>query len=169
MIKKIIRYIFLEKIGIKIISLIIAILLWALIQYNQFSSMMIEVPILYTNMSTSFVLKEKPQKKLEVIILSIKQQEKSTVSSKWNVFVDLHDASIERENYRTFIDKKLLPPNIKIVRYPKYVKVNLDMKVRKEIPLKLETNGTPMFGYFVKKHSNASRKNFNRRRKNKIR
>ncbi|MBN2654360.1 MAG: YbbR-like domain-containing protein [Nitrospirae bacterium] len=145
------RAIFTDHIGLKIVSIFIAISLWFFVTYRGQSEMIVEAPIEFKNVPKEVeILKQN----LKDVRLNIRAQEnvlKDIRPMDIRVIIDLSNA-VKGENTLYFNKNSVAAPRgVEVLRIdPTSVKVTLDESIRKIVPVKPYITGVPEPGFKVK-------------------
>lgn len=139
-----------SNLGIKILSVILAISMWIFVTYRGQSEMAVDVPIGFKNVPKGLELLRESAK---TVALNLRGQERLLKSLKpmdINVFVDLSNA--KRGEITYYLDKNavIVPGTVDILRVdPTSVRVVLDESMVKTLPVKASIIGAPEKGFRI--------------------
>ncbi len=139
-----------SNLGIKILSVVLAISMWVFVTYRGQSEMAVDVPIGFKNVPKGLELLRESAK---TVALNLRGQERLLKNLKpmdINVFVDLSNAKRGESTY--YLDKNavMVPGTVDILRVePTYVRVVLDESMKKTLPVKASIIGAPEKGFRI--------------------
>jgi len=139
-----------SNLGIKILSLVLAISMWIFVTYRGQSEMAIDVPIGFKNVPKGLELLRESAK---TVTLNLRGQEsllKSLRPMDINVVIDLSNAKRGEATY--YLDKNavIVPGTVDILRVePTTVRVVLDESMVKTFPVKASIIGSPEKGFRI--------------------
>ncbi|RJO66081.1 MAG: hypothetical protein C4523_13435 [Myxococcales bacterium] len=146
----IIRRIFFENLGLKLFSLLIALLLWLFVLGAEDVTATVEVPLFF---------KMPPDK---VLVTDVPNKANVSVSGPWaaikswnadNLEVEINLINADLGPSVVYLEEKRfqLPPSLKLTRVnPSEVAISLAKKASKQAPVVPVQTGTPALGYVVK-------------------
>lgn len=141
----------LGNIGLKILSLGLAISLWFFVTYRGQSEMIIDAPIEFKNVPKGLELLRQNIKNVGLNIRGHERMLKGLRPMDVRVVIDMADAKNGDNEF--YFDKAdiVIPRTIKVLRMdPTYVRVVLDESVSKVLPVKVPIVGTVDQGYRIK-------------------
>src|SRR5208283_193139 len=136
--------------GIKILSVVLAILMWIFVTYRGQSEIAVDVPIGFKNVPKGLELLRESAK---TVTLNVRGQEsllKSLRPMDINVVIDLSNAKRGETAY--YLDKNavVVPVTVDILRVePTSVRVVLDESMVKSLPVKASITGAPEKGFRI--------------------
>src|SRR5208282_887738 len=139
-----------SNLGIKVLSVVLAISMWIFVTYRGQSEMAVDVPIGFKNVPKGLELLRESAK---VATLNLRGHERLLKSLKpmdINVFVDLSNA--KRGETTFYLDKNavVVPGTVDILRVePTSVRVVLDESMVKTLPVKASIIGAPEKGFRI--------------------
>ncbi len=139
-----------SNLGIKILSVVLAISMWIFVTYRGQSEMAVDVPIGFKNVPKGLELLRESSK---VVTLNLRGHErllKSLRPMDINVGIDLSNAKRGETTY--YLDKNaiVVPGTLDILRVePASVRVVLDESVVKTLPVKASIIGAPEKGFRI--------------------
>lgn len=139
-----------SNIGLKVLSVILAISLWFFVAYRGQSEMVIDAPIEFKNMPAGMELLKQSIKKVSLNIMGHESILNRLRPMDIKVSVDLSNGKKGEATY--YFDKNhvIIPGTVKVLRLePSYVKVTLDESVSKVISVKAYIIGEPEKGYKI--------------------
>ncbi|MBF0506557.1 MAG: YbbR-like domain-containing protein [Nitrospirae bacterium] len=144
------KKVFFGNVGIKVLSVILAISLWIFVSYRGQTEMAVDVPIAFKNVPKGLELVRESAK---VVTLNLRGHERLLKSLRpvdISVIVDM--AKAKRGENMYFLDKNsiILPRPADILRVePTSVRVVLDESVVRTLPVKASVVGTPEKGFKI--------------------
>ena len=139
-----------KNLGLKILALCLAIILWFLISGRGVSEITREVPIEYINIPPGYELVKKDRDTVRVSLFGSEVVLRSIKPEDLRVYVDLKDAQPGRGEYRIKKRNIKVPPALTISNVtPSKVHIVLDRTVRKKVPVKPDISGEPAPGKYI--------------------
>jgi YbbR domain-containing protein len=142
-----------HNLGIKILSVILALLLWSFVHGLQVVQREIDVPIRYTNLPDSLMLYNTPPQTMRVLVsgrtseLFLRMRFVRDVEAR----MDLSTASAPNSRIVTSVSQVTSPrnPRITLVRVlePQVVDLRIVRRVERQVPVRVVWNGTVPDGY----------------------
>lgn len=141
-----------SNMGIKILSVAIAISLWIFVTYRGQSEIVIDVPLEFKNVPKNLELLRQTAKQISLNISGHERFLKALRPADIRVFVDLSNAKKGESVYYLDKDNNIISPRIvKVVRMePTSVKITFDESISKTVPVKAYIVGSPETGYRIK-------------------
>ena len=147
---KILNNILLKNITIKIISVAIAIFLWFFVTFKGQTETSLEIPLEFKNTPSEMEVLRQSVKKINVYISARERIFREITKNEIRVIVDLSTAKFGENSIPITKSSVKLPRGIDIIRIePPVVKVYLDKKIQKTVPIKLIIVGKPQKGFVV--------------------
>ncbi len=139
-----------NNLGLKALSVVLAISLWCYVNYKGQTETIIDAPIEFTNLPKGMEVSKQSIKKVS---LSLRGHESILRGLRPMDIRMVIDLSTTKQGETTLYFNKndvLLPRAIKVLRMePTYTKITIDEVVSKVVPIKVELIGTPEKGYKV--------------------
>ncbi|MDI6800590.1 MAG: CdaR family protein [Thermodesulfovibrionales bacterium] len=140
-----------NNMGLKILSVAIAISLWFFVTYRGQSEMVIDAPIEFKNVPERLELLKQ---NIKVVSLNISGHErllKGLNPMAVRVVIDLANAKKGETLYYFDKNNVVIHSNIKVLRMdPMSVRVTLDESISKIVPVRVNITGVPESGYRIK-------------------
>lgn len=140
-----------SNIGLKVLSLIIAVLLWVFVTYRGQTEMVVDVPVEFKNMPQGMELLKQS---IKTVSLNIRGHEKTLKTLRpmdIRLQIDLASAKKGETIFYIDADNVTVPKTIKVLRVdPTRVKVSIDESMSKRVPVKVHIVGLPENGYKIK-------------------
>ncbi|MFO0753054.1 MAG: CdaR family protein [Thermodesulfovibrionales bacterium] len=139
-----------RNIGLKILSVVLALSLWFFVTYHGRSEMALVVPVTFKNMPRGLELLRESVKSVTLNVQGQERILKNLQPAELGVSVDLSGAKKGEEVY--YFDKSTLvvPRAVDVVRIePTSVRITLDESLTKTVPVKASLTGLPERGYRV--------------------
>ncbi|MBF0566638.1 MAG: YbbR-like domain-containing protein [Nitrospirae bacterium] len=141
---------FTENIDIKIITLILAIILWFFVNIKGHSDIMLELPIEYKNIPKDYEITKTSANLINVRIQGQEHIIKGLSPRDLSIYIDLSKAHEGEKIYYVTKDNIKLPPSISVVNIdPSSITVNLEEVSRRTLNVKPKIRGTPKKGYSI--------------------
>ncbi len=135
------REMVLSNLGLKVVSLLIAILLWYIISAKGVSEMTLELPIEYINIPQGFELLQKNTDTVKVTLFGSERILRSLKPEDLRVRVDLRGTTEGEVVYELSKKDISVPSAITISEiYPTQIKLYLDRRQRRAVPVRLTTS-----------------------------
>lgn len=116
----------------KIISLILAILLWGYVFYTQQKSIHINIPVYYKNLPENLTFTGKPNRFIKIEIAGEKEDIKFPTNNL-RAEVNLKNAKPGKRKYNINFDLRQIPEKTDIVHIPENVYITLEEKLTKKV------------------------------------
>lgn len=140
-----------SDIGLKTLSVAIAVSLWFFVTYRGQSEMVIDVPLEFKNIPKNLELLRQTVKKVSLNISGHERLLKALRPMDVRVFVDLSNAKKGETVYYLDKDNIVIPRTIKVLRIePTSVKATLDESTSRIVPVRAYLIGSTEAGYKVK-------------------
>ncbi|HEC98712.1 MAG TPA: hypothetical protein ENI58_11300 [Nitrospirae bacterium] len=144
------RQLLFKNLGLKILALCLAIILWFLISGRGVSEITREVPIEYINIPPGYEIVKKDHDTVRVSLFGSEVVLGSIKPEDLKVYVDLKDAQPGRGAYRIKKRNIKVPPALTISNVtPSKVHIFLDRTVRKKVPVNPDISGEPAPGKYI--------------------
>jgi hypothetical protein len=130
----------------KIISLVLAGVLFAYVDNLKIGTVALNLPVVYTGMPQSLAFAEDPPRFLEVRLRGDKER-LNFPTSKMRVEIDMKGAVVERMSYPVTLDERLLPEGVSFVEPPQFLRIKLERSVQRIVFIRPIVSGTPDAGF----------------------
>lgn len=139
-----------SNIGLKLLSVILAITLWFFVAYRGQSEMVIDASIEFKNVPAGMELLKQSIRKVSLNIMGHESMLNRLRPADIKVSVDLSNGKRGEATYYFDTNNVIIPSTVKVLRLePSYIKVTLDESVSKVIPVKAYIIGEPEKGYKI--------------------
>jgi len=123
----------------KLISLLLAVILWAHIVNTQVGEVTFKIPVDYKNIPESLVVFEKEPPLITVTFKGKKDLLRNINTKNIKVFVNLQNPKVNKTaQYPVLLSRGELPDNIEISTNKKFVTLTIENKISKKIPVKVK-------------------------------
>ncbi|BCB97240.1 hypothetical protein JZK55_21620 [Dissulfurispira thermophila] len=140
-----------SDIGLKILSVALAMSLWFFVTYRGQSEMAIDVPLEFKNVPVGLEILRQSIKKVGLSISGHERLLKTLRPMDVRVIIDMSGAKKGEAVYYFDKDNVIIPRTIKVQRIePVSVKVVLDESISKTVSVKPYITGSPEKGYVIK-------------------
>ncbi len=140
-----------SNMGIKILSMALAISLWIFVTYRGQSEIVIDVPLEFKNVPKNLELLRQTAKQISLNISGHERFLKALRPADIRAFVDLSNAKKGESVYYLDKDNIISPRIVKVVRMePTSVKITFDESISKTVSVKAYIVGSPETGYRIK-------------------
>jgi YbbR domain-containing protein len=137
--------------GLKILSVALAMSLWFFVTYRGQSEMAIDAPIEFKNVPWGLEILRQSIKRVSLNISGHERLLKALRPMDVRVVIDMSDAKKGEAVYYFDRDNVIIPRTIKVQRIePVSVKMTLDESTSKTVPVKAYVVGAPEKGYRIK-------------------
>ncbi|HEB75677.1 MAG TPA: hypothetical protein ENJ04_04945 [Nitrospirae bacterium] len=144
------RQLLFRNLGLKILALCLAVVLWFLISGRGVSEITLEVPIEYVNIPPGYEIVKKDRDTVRVSLFGSEVVLRSIKPEDLRVYVDLKDAQPAEGSYRIKKRNIKVPPALTISNVtPPSVNVVIEKTVRKEVPVRPDITGEPAAGRHI--------------------
>ncbi|HHN65253.1 MAG TPA: hypothetical protein ENK09_07835 [Nitrospirae bacterium] len=131
-----------ENLGLKLISLGLAVVLWYMISAKGTSEVSLEVPIEYINIPQGYEIIKKGQDRVKISVYGSERAIASIRPEDIRVFVDLSDAKQGPGKYRIRRERIRKPSSVEVASItPSEVEVFLDRIIRKDLKVEPVISG----------------------------
>lgn len=140
-----------SNIGLKILSVALAISLWVFVTYRGQSEIVIDVPLEFKNIPKNLELLRQTAKQVSLNISGHERFLKALRPADVRVFVDLSNAKKGESVYYLDKDNVISPKITKVIRMePTSVKITFDELISRIVPVRAYIIGSPEAGYRIK-------------------
>ena len=148
--KKFVKAFFMENLTFKILSVALALFLWFFVTFKGQTETSVEVPLEFKNTPAEMEILKQSVRKINISISARERILKELVQSDIRVIVDLSNAKLG-ENFIPITKSSVkLPRGIEILRIePSQLKLFIDEKTQKIVPVKVRLTGNPDKGITV--------------------
>lgn len=141
----------LSNIGLKILSVALAISLWFFVTYRGQSEMAIDAHLEFKNVPEGLEILRQDIKKVSLNIRGHERLLNALMPTDARIVVDMSNAKKGEVVYYFDKDNVIIPRTIKVQRIePVSVRVAMDKSISKTVPVRVAVVGTPERGYRVK-------------------
>lgn len=122
----------------KLISLLLAVILWAHIVNTQVGEVTFKIPVDYKNIPESLLVIEKEPPLITVTFKGKKDLLRNINTKNIKVFVNLQNPKVNKTaQYPVSVSRGELPDNIEMQTSKKYVTLTIEKKISKKLPVKV--------------------------------
>ena len=122
----------------KLISLLLAVILWAHIVNTQVGEVTFKIPVDYKNIHESLVVIEKEPPLITVTFKGKKDLLRNINTKNIKVFVNLQNPKVNKTaQYPVSVSRGELPDNIEMQTSKKFVTLTIEKKISKKLPVKV--------------------------------
>lgn len=147
---KILKNMLTENLPIKIISITLAVFLWFFVTFKGQTETSFEVPLEFKNTPSDMEVLKQNVKKISVSISARERLLREISQNEVRVIVDLSNAKLGENSIPITKSSVKSPRGVDIIRIePSVVKVYLDKKEQKNVPVKAIIVGNPQKGFIV--------------------
>lgn len=140
-----------SNIGIKILSVALAISLWVFVTYRGQAEIVIDVPLEFKNIPENLELLRQTARQVSLNISGHERFLKVLRPADVRVFVDLSNAKKGESVYYLDEDNVISPRIVKVIRVePTSVKITFDESISRIVPVRAYIIGSPEAGYKIK-------------------
>ncbi|GAB6183024.1 CdaR family protein [Thermodesulfovibrio hydrogeniphilus] len=144
------RKILTENITIKIISVALAVFLWFFVTFKGQTETSLEIPLEFKNTPSEMEILKQSVKKITVSISARERIFREISRAEIRVIVDLSNVKYGENSIPITRSSIKLPRGIEILRIePSVVKVFMDKKERKTVPVRAVVTGNPAQGFIL--------------------
>ncbi|GAB5045828.1 CdaR family protein [Thermodesulfovibrio sp. TK110] len=148
--RRIIKKLLAENLTFKLISIALAIFLWFFVTFKGQTETSVEVPVEFKNTPAEMEILKQNVKKVTIVISARERILKELTQNNIRVVVDLSNTKPGENSIPITKSSIKLPRGIEILRIePSQVKVYMDEKSQKEVPVKVVLSGSPARGFYV--------------------
>jgi len=138
-----------KNIGLKIASLIMAIILWFFVILSGRSGIVIDIPVMYVNVPHEFEVTDFPK----TVSINIEGQErllKNLKQEEISAAVDLRDAKAGRNFYSLTQDNIKLPKTLEVINIdPQTISLTIEKQFKKIVSVHPAIEGLPERGFVI--------------------
>ncbi len=128
-----------HNLGLKLLSLGLAVMLWYIISAKGMSEVTLEVPIEYINIPQGHEIVSKEQDKVSVSIFGSEKAVGSIKPEDIRVLVDLNGATAGKAVYKITRKNIKTPSSVTVSSVnPSEVKVVIDRTIKKDVPIRAD-------------------------------
>ncbi|HMK56332.1 MAG TPA: CdaR family protein [Dissulfurispiraceae bacterium] len=138
------------NLGLKILSVTVAMSLWFFITYRGQSETTIEAQVEFKNVPEGFEILKQNIKKVSINVSGHESVLSSLKTAGARVLVDMSNGKLGEASYYFDTNDVKMPANVKILRIdPTYVRVTLDESTARDVEVKPYIVGEPARGYEI--------------------
>lgn len=139
-----------ENLTFKIISIALAIFLWFFVTFKGQTETSLEVPIEFKNTPSGMEILKQNVKKVTISVSARERILKELMQNNVRVVIDLSNVKLGENLIPITKSSVKLPRGIEILRIePSQIKIYLDEKSQKIVPVKVVLTGNPSKGFYV--------------------
>lgn len=147
---RIFKNILTENLTIKIISIALAVFLWFFVTFKGQTETSLDVPLEFKNTPSEMEVFKQSAKKITVSISARERILREIAQNDIRVIVDLSNVKLGENSIPLTKSSVKLPRGVEILRIdPSTVKLYLDKKEQKAVPVKAVITGKPQKGFIV--------------------
>lgn len=147
---KIFRKILTENLTFKIISIALAVFLWFFVTFKGQTETTIEIPIEFKNIPSDMEILKQSIRKVNVAISARDRIIRELTQNNVRVLIDLSNVKLGENSIPITKSSIKLPRGTDVLRIePSVVKVQIDKKVQKNVPIKAIIVGKPEKGFTI--------------------
>lgn len=147
---RIMRNLFTENITIKIISIALAIFLWFFVTFKGQTETSFEVPLEFKNTPSDMEILKQSVKKIGISIAARDRILREIGQNDIRIVLDLANAKLGENSIPITKSSVKIPRGVEILRIePSVVKLIIDKKEQKNVPIKPVVVGNPNKGFTV--------------------
>jgi YbbR domain-containing protein len=145
------RKFFFENLGLKIVAISLAVILWVFVTSRGQSEKSIDVPLEFTNIPSGLEIVNSTVKKIGLDIKGQERLIRNINPPDIRVLVDMSKAKKGESTYYITLEDIKVPPAITVTNIsPSSVKVIIDETVKKSVKVRPVIIGEPENGYYLK-------------------
>jgi len=139
-----------ENLTFKLISIALAIFLWFFVTFKGQTETSIEVPVEFKNTPSEMEILKQSVKKVTIAISSRERILKELIQNNIRVIIDLSNVKLGENSIPVTKSSVKLPRGIEILRIePSQIRIYIDEKSQKTVPVKVVLTGNPAKGFHV--------------------
>ncbi len=143
------KYIF-ENFGLKLVSLVVAVLLWAAVAREPVAELVLNVPIEFRNPPENLEISSEVVPQAQVRVRGPVGSVRQLVPSEVHVMVDLHDAGTGERTYDLSPAEIAIPAEVEVVQVlPSQFRITLDRRASRQVEVRPRVTGTFASGYRI--------------------
>ncbi len=136
----------------KLVSILLAVILWAYISSTKSGDIKFKIPVSFRNLDNGLVVSKISQSNVIIKIYGKTEELKNTQVKNIRAFIDLRRAEAGKyRSYRVEYTKNEVPEGIDVDLNPEEVKVLVEKKVTKNIRIIPKYSGNAAQGYLIGK------------------
>lgn len=144
------KRLFAENLTFKLISVALAIFLWFFVTFRGQTETSVEVPIEFRNTPNEMEILKQSVKKITIAISARERILKELTQNNIRVVIDLSNIRLGENLIPVTKSSVKLPRGIEILRIePSQVKIYMDEKSQKIVPVKVILTGNPAKGFQI--------------------
>lgn len=139
-----------DNLGLKVLSVALALSLWFYVTYRGQSEMVVDAPIEFKNVPKGMEIMKQSAKRVNLSIRGHERMLRALRPADSRVVVDLSNAKKGETTLNLDSDEVVIPRSIQVLRIdPTSLKVTLDQSASKAVVVKAYLIGTPERGFRV--------------------
>jgi len=148
--RKFLKNLIAENLTFKLISIALALFLWFFVTFKGQTETSVEVPIEFKGVPTEMEILKQNVKKVNISISARERILKEIAQNNIRVIIDLSNAKLGENSIPITKSSLKIPRGVEIIRIePSIVKVYLDKKALKTVPVKAVIVGNPEKGFVI--------------------
>ncbi len=148
--KKFLKTLFTENLTFKILSVAIALFLWFFVTFRGQVETSLEAPLEFKNPPSEMEILKQSARKINISVSARERILKELAQNDIRVVIDLSNVRLGENSIPITKSSVKLPRGIEILRIePSQVKLYMDEKSYKTVPVKVRLTGSPAKGFTV--------------------
>lgn len=148
--KKIFKKLLAENLTFKLISIALAIFLWFFVTFKGQTETSIEVPIEFRNTPAEMEILKQSVKKVTIAVSARERILRELTQNNVRIVIDLSNVRLGENSIPITKSSVKLPRGIEILRIePSQLKIYMDEKSQKIVPIKVILTGNPAKGFHI--------------------
>lgn len=148
--KKIFKKLLAENLTFKLISIALAIFLWFFVTFKGQTETSIEVPIEFKNTPAEMEILKQSVKKVTIAVSARERILRELTQNNVRIVIDLSNVRLGENSIPITKSSVKLPRGIEILRIePSQLKIYMDEKSQKIVPVKVILTGNPAKGFHI--------------------
>ncbi|MDI1472154.1 MAG: CdaR family protein [Thermodesulfovibrio sp.] len=149
--KKFFKNLIAENLTFKLISIALAVFLWFFVTFKGQTETYVEIPIEFKGVPAGMEILKQNVKKINISISARERIIREIAQNNIRVIIDLSNAKLGENSIPITKSSIKIPRGVEILRIePSIVKVHLDKKSQKMVPVKAVIVGNPEKGFIIR-------------------
>jgi YbbR domain-containing protein len=150
-VKKFFENLITENLTFKLISIVLAVFLWFFVTFKGQTETYVEVPIEFKGVPVGMEILKQNVKKINISISARERIIREIAQNNIRVIIDLSNAKLGENSMPITKSSIKIPRGAEILRIePSIVKVYLDKKTQKMVPVRAVIVGNPEKGFIIR-------------------
>jgi len=150
-VKKFFENLITENLTFKLISIVLAVFLWFFVTFKGQTETYVEVPIEFKGVPVGMEILKQNVKKINISISARERIIREIAQNNIRVIIDLSNAKLGENSMPITKSSIKIPRGAEILRIePSIVKVYLDKKAQKMVPVRAVIVGNPEKGFIIR-------------------